>query len=105
MSGNAASAISFDNYLNLTATVENNTFLDNVSPSVAFGFFTSGNPTVCLTLTGNNSNIDPSYSLTNPGSGAFNLSPCNVDSVNVGTITESGTISPVQSCSSPTPCP
>lgn len=103
--GNAASGLSLDTYLHLTSTVANNTFSDNIAPSVALGFFTGGNPTVCLNLTGNNSNTDPSYSLTNPGSGAFNLSPCNVDSVNVGMINPSGTITPVQSCPGAAPCP
>ena len=84
--GNAASGISLDTYLNLTSAVANNTLSDNVSPGVAIGFFTSGDPTVCLTLTGNSSDTDPGYSLTNPGSGVFNLSPCDVDAVNVGTI-------------------
>jgi len=103
--GNAASGISLDNYLNLTATMTNNTFSDNVSPSVALGLFSSGNPAICLTLTGNSCNVDPSYSLTNPGSGAFNLSPCDVDSANIGMITTSGVITPVQSCPDATPCP
>lgn len=102
---NAASSISLDGYLNLAATVANNTLSDNVSPSVALGFFTSGNPNVCLTLTGNSCNTNPSYLLTNPGSGVFNVSPCNVNSVNVGTINTSGTINLVQSCSNPTSCP
>ncbi len=104
--GNAASGIGLDTYLNLTSTISNNTLSDNISPSVAVGFFSSGDPTVCLTLTGNNSNVDPSYSLTNPGSEAFNLSPCNVDSVNVGTIIPSGPgmIDPVQSCPDAAPC-
>jgi len=102
---NAASGVSLDTYRNLTSTVANNTFSDNVSPSVALGLFTSGNPDVCLTLTGNNSNVDPSYSLTNPGSGAFNLSPCDVNVVNVGMISSSGMINFVQSCPDATPCP
>jgi hypothetical protein len=104
-SGNAASGISLDNYLSLTAAVANNSLSDNASPGVALGAFTSGNPTVCLTLTGNSSNTDPDYSLTNPGSGAFNLSPCNVDAVNTGTISTSGVITPVQSCPEGTVCP
>jgi hypothetical protein len=105
MAGNAASGISIDNYVSLASTMANNTFSDNLSPSVAIGFFTPGNPTVCLTLTDNSSNTDPSYSLTNPGSGAFNLSPCNVDEVNTGAFDRSGTITPVQSCPEGTMCP
>ncbi|HEY5234691.1 MAG TPA: inverse autotransporter beta domain-containing protein [Rhabdochlamydiaceae bacterium] len=104
MAGNAASGISIDNYLSLASTVANNTFSDDLSPSVAIGFFTSGNPNVCLTLTDNTSNTNPSYSFTNPGSGVFNLSPCNVNAVNTGTIIPSGMINSVQSCSSLAPC-
>jgi len=103
--GNASSGISLDTYVNLVSTVANNILSDNASPAVAVGFFTSGDPSVCLTLTGNSSNIDPSYSLTNPGSGAFNLSPCNVDAANTGTIDVSGSIAPVQSCPSGIACP
>jgi trimeric autotransporter adhesin len=103
--GNAASGISLDTYLNLASTVANNTLLGNADPGIALGALTSGNPAVCLTLTGNSSNTTPGYSLSNPGSGAFNLSPCNVDSINVGTINTSGTIAPVISCSDASPCP
>ncbi len=103
--GNAASGISLDSYINLTSTVANNLLSDNVSPGVAVGFFTSGNPSVCLTLIDNSSNTDPGYSLTNPGSAAFNLSPCNVDAVNTGTINRFGSITPVESCPEGTACP
>jgi len=102
---NAASGISLDTYVNLTSLIANNNLTNNVSPSVGVGVFTSGNPTVCLTLTNNESNMAPDYSLTNPGSGAFNLSPCNVDAVNTGTISTSGVITPVQSCPEGTACP
>ena len=105
--GNAASGISLDTYVNLTATVANNTLSDNLSPGVAVGFYTSGDPNVCLTLTGNNSNVNPSYSLTNPETGAFNLSPCDarIPPVNTGSFTIVGTISRVQSCPEGTVCP
>ncbi|MEN9343321.1 MAG: hypothetical protein RLZZ453_108 [Chlamydiota bacterium] len=103
--GNAASGISVDTYLNLTSTVANNTLSGNAIPDVAFGLFTSGNPNVCLTLTGNSSDTDPGYSLTNPGSGFFNLSPCNVDVANTGTIDRSGTITPIQACPGGGACP
>lgn len=101
---NAASGISLDTYVNLTSTVTDNILSDNASPGVAVGLFSSGNPSVCLTLTGNSSDTNPGYSLTNPGSAAFNLSPCNVDTVNTGTIDTSGVTS-VQSCPDATPCP
>ncbi len=101
---NAGSGISVDTYVNLTSTITNNTLTNNVSPSVAIGTLTSGNPAVCLTLIGNSTDMD--YFLANPVGGLFNLSPCNVDDVNVGTITfTSGTITPVKSCPGATPCP
>lgn len=103
--GNAASGISLDTHVNLISTVANNTFSNNVAPSVTVGTLTGGDPAVCLTLTGNSSNTDPSYSLSNPGAEVFNLSPCNVDAVNTGTIETAGTITPVQSCPDATPCP
>ncbi|MBI2743775.1 MAG: right-handed parallel beta-helix repeat-containing protein [Chlamydiales bacterium] len=103
--GNAASGISLDTYVNLRSTIANNTLLSNASPSIALGLFTTGDPTVCLTLTGNSTSIDPGYSLSNPGTGAFNLSPCNVDTVNIGTITEVGVITAVDSCPSGALCP
>ncbi len=102
---NAASGISLDTYLNLTSTIANNTLSDNATPGVAVGVNTSGTPTVCLTLTNNSSDTDPGYSLTNPDGGTFNLSPCDVMSINSGTISPSDTIDYVSSCSNPTPCP
>jgi hypothetical protein len=106
--GNAASGISLDTYLNLNSTITNNIFSDNLSPDLAIGYFTSEDPNVCLTLSDNSSNnTDPAYSLTNPGSGAFNLSPCNamIPPVNTGSFTTSGTITSVQSCPEGTVCP
>lgn len=104
--GNAASGISLDTYVTLTSTIANNTFSNDVAPSVGVGINTGGNPNVCLTLSGNSSDTDPSYTLNNPGSGAFNLSPCNVDAANTGMINPTGgLITPVQSCPAATPCP
>lgn len=107
--GNGASGISLDTYLTLVATVENNTLSDNTSPSVAVGFYTSGDPNVCLTLTGNSSNVDPSvdpsYSLTNPGAGAFNLGPCNAYDSNSGVFSTTGSITSVRSCPGGIACP
>ncbi len=104
---NAASGISLDTHVNLIATITNNTLNANVSPGVAIGLFTAGDPTVCLTLTGNNSNVGPSYSLTNAGAGVFNLSPCDamIPPVNVGSFTTSGIITQVQSCPEGSVCP
>ena len=101
MSSNAASGISLDQYTDLVGTIANNTLSNNAGVSVSIASALAS-PSTCLTLTGNNSS---NYTLTNPGDGIFNLSPCNVDSVNVGTINTSGTITPVQSCPDATPCP
>lgn len=102
LSSNAASGIDIEQYTNLTALISNNTLSGNAGVSV-FVDSTLPTPTACLTLTGNDSTTD--YLLNNPGDGIFNLSPCNVDSVNVGTINTSGTINMVQSCADTTPCP
>lgn len=101
--GNAASAISLDTYVNLASTVTNNSLSDNADPGVGVGVFTAGNPAVCLTLSGNTNSA--TYTLTNPGSGAFNLAPCNATTTaNTGTVNTSGTTS-VQSCPGATACP
>ncbi len=102
LSSNAASGLDIEQYTILGASVTNNTLLGNTGTAFVIGSTLTA-PTACLTLSGNNSSTD--YLLTNPGDGIFYLSPCNVDSVNVGTINTSGTIDLVQSCSSPTPCP
>ena len=110
---NAASGISLDTFVNLSATIANNTFsIDAIAP-VAIGYNTSPppNPTVCLTLTGNTTDIDlsnTSYLIYNPGPGSFKLSPCNVSSVNTGTVDTTSSPNPitfVQSCPDGTPCP
>jgi hypothetical protein len=102
LSSNAAPGLDIEQYTNLTGSVINNTLSGNTGTAVFIGS-TLTNPTACLNFTGNSSSTD--YSLSNPGSGTFNLSPCNVDAANVGTINTSGTIDLVQSCSNPTPCP
>jgi hypothetical protein len=102
LSSNAAPGLDIEQYTNLTGTVTNNTLSDNTGTAVFIGS-TLPTPTICLTLTNNNSSTD--YLLSNPVDGTFSLSPCNVDLVNVGTINTSGAIDLVQSCSTPTPCP
>ncbi|MDE3047434.1 MAG: inverse autotransporter beta domain-containing protein [Verrucomicrobiota bacterium] len=102
LSSNASSGIDIEQYTDLTGSVTNNTLTDNTGVAVVIGSGLSS-PTACLTLTGNHSSTD--YLLTNPGDGHFNLSPCNVDAANVGTINTSGVIDLVQSCSNPVPCP
>ncbi|NNM43150.1 MAG: hypothetical protein HKM07_02260, partial [Chlamydiae bacterium] len=102
LSSNAAPGLDIEQYTNLVSFVTNNTLSNNTGVAVLIG---SGltNPTTCLNLTGNNSSTD--YLFTNLTGGVFNLSPCNINSVNVGIINTSGAITPVQSCSDATPCP
>lgn len=100
MSSNAASGLSIEQYTNLAGSITNNTLSGNTGTSVAIGSIRP-TPTACLNLTGNSSS---NYLLSNPGDGTFNLSPCNVNSVNVGTINRSGTIDSVQSCPDAAPC-
>lgn len=102
LSSNAASGLDIEQYTNLSGSIANNTLSGNTGVAVVIGS-TLPTPTTCLTLSGNSSSTD--YLLTNPGDGTFNLSPCNVNSVNVGTINTGGTITSVQSCPSATPCP
>jgi len=101
LSSNAASGLDIEQYTNLAGSITNNTLSGNADPAVTIGSILS-TPTVCLTLTGNDST---NYQLTNPVDGLFNLSPCDVDSVNIGVIITSGVITPVQSCPQATPCP
>jgi hypothetical protein len=102
LGSNASSGLDIEQFTNLLGTVSNNTLSGNTGVAVTIGS-TLMSPAACLTLTGNDSNTD--YLLTNPVDGLFNLSPCDVNSVNVGTINTSGTITPVQSCPDATPCP
>lgn len=102
LSSNAAAGLDIEQYTNLTGSVTNNTLSGNTGLAVILGSSLSS-PTACLTLNGNNSSTD--YLLTNPVDGVFNLSPCDVNTLNVGTINTSGTITPVQSCPGATPCP
>jgi hypothetical protein len=101
LSSNAAPGLDIEEYTTLAGSVTNNTLSGNTGIAVYIGS-TLSSPAACLTLTGNNSSTD--YQLTNPG-GLFNLTPCNVDTVNVGVINMSGTINLVQSCSNPVFCP
>jgi len=102
LSSNAASGIDIEEYTNLEASITDNTLTGNTGLAVIVGS-TLPTPTACLTLTGNDSSTD--YLLSNPIDGLFELSPCNVDALNVGTINESGVITPVQSCPGGAPCP
>jgi len=101
LGSNAASGIDVEQYTHLTGTITNNTLTNNVDPGVYVGS-TDTSPSVCLTMSGNNN--DTSYTLSS-GTGSFNLAPCDVASVNTGTITNVGTVTVVQSCPSAIPCP
>lgn len=101
MSSNAAPGLDIEQFTNLVGSVTNNTLSNNTGIAIVIGS-TLSTPTACLTLTGNNSSTD--YLLTNPGDGLFNLSPCNVDTINIGVINTSGTINLIQSCSAPISC-
>lgn len=100
LSSNAASGLDIEQYTSLSASVTSNTLSSNSGTTVVIGSTLTA-PTANLTLTGNSST---DYLLQNPGDGIFYLAPCNVDSVNVGTINTSGTIDLVQSSTTLTPC-
>ncbi len=102
LSSNAAPGLDIEQFTNFVGFVTSNTLSANTGTAVFIGSSLSS-PTACLTLTGNNSSTG--YLLSNPGGGVFNLSPCNVDTMNIGVINISGVIDPVQSCSQLTPCP
>jgi hypothetical protein len=102
LSSNAASGIDIEQYTNLDGSITSNTLADNTGVAVTIGS-TLPSPTACLTLTDNDSSTG--YLLINPVDGFFNVSPCDVDSNNVGTINTSGTITLVQSCPDASPCP
>jgi hypothetical protein len=98
---NTAGGIGIEQYVSLSGKIANNTLENNLGPYAFYVESTDASANVCLEMTGNSNDRD--YSLSNP-SGIFNLTPCNVASVNIGTITTSGTITNVQSCPSAEPC-
>lgn len=101
LSSNAAGGLDIEQYITLEGSVTNNILINDTDPAVVISSSLT-TPTTCLTLTGNET--DTSYLLGNP-SGLFNLSPCDADTANVGTINPSGTITPVQSCPEAAACP
>lgn len=102
LSSNAASGLDLEQYTNFAGSITDNTLVGNAGIAMVISS-TLPAPTVCLTFTGNDNSTD--YHLTNPGDGVFNLSPCDVDSVNIGTIDKFGAITPVQSCPDAALCP
>ena len=102
LSSNAAAGLDIEQFTNLQGTLTNNILSNNTGLDLIVGSTLTA-PSACLTFTGNSSSTD--YLLTNPGDGIYNLSPCNVNSVNIGTINTSGTITSVQSCPAAALCP
>lgn len=100
LGSNAASGVDLEQFNNLLGNFNNNTLSGNSGTAVYIGS-TQPSPVACLEMSGNNS--DTGYTLVD-NSGTFNLTPCNVNEVNIGTITTSGTITSVQSCPAAEPC-
>ena len=101
LSSNSSSGIDIEQYTNFVGFMTNNTLLDNTGVAVFLGSSLPA-PETCLTLKGNDSGTG--YQLTNPVDGIFYLSPCDVESVNVGAISTTGVITSVQSCPDATAC-
>ena len=101
LSSNAASGLDIEQYTAFAGSVTHNTLTDNSGTPFVIGSTLTA-PTACLTLSGNSNSGD--YVLNNPGDGHFNLSPCNVHTVNVGTVTAPDATL-VQSCPGAAPCP
>ena len=101
-SSNSAAGIALEQFNHFRGSLIDNVLTDNSGSGIHIG---SGlaTPTACVTFSGNTSSSDTVFDNTAPGT--FNLSPCNVDSVNTGTISFWGTIDLVESCSNLTPCP
>ena len=99
--GNPSGGVSLTNFGTLAGTFTNNTLLGNTTSGVFIGSINVG-PYVCLEMRENNTNTGYVFS---SGSGTFNLAPCNVSSINTGTITPMGTITIVKSCPGAVVCP
>lgn len=102
-SSNASGGLNIEQYVNLTGSITNNTLAGNAEtyPDLFVGSAESS-PSVCLTMSGNNS--ETGYYLSND-TGTFNLAPCNIASVNTGAINTIGGISYVESCPEGDTCP
>lgn len=101
LSSNASAGVDIEQFTNLSGILSNNSFSGNTNPSVFIGS-SDISPNVCLEMSGNENDND--YVLSN-STGIFNLAPCDVDTLNSGSITTIGAITTVQSCSNATPCP
>ncbi len=103
LSSNAASGLSIEQYTHLAGSITNNTLSGNVEPAVVVSStLTSPSASACLTLTGNQNSSN--YILGNSDAGVVNVSPCNVESVNTGTISTPGAGDFVISCPEAVPC-
>lgn len=100
LGSNASGGIDLEQYTNLSGSIVNNTLLNNVPTGLYVGS-TEASPSVCLNMSGNNS--DTGYVLSS-GTGIFNLAPCDVETVNTGAFTQIGAITIVQSCPDAVPC-
>lgn len=100
LGSNAAGGVDIEQFDNLSGTFINNTLSNNTTSGVFIGS-AEPSPSVCLEMVGNNSNT---YVFSS-GTGVFNLTPCNVATVNTGLIIPIGTITLVESCPAATPCP
>ncbi|MDR3478403.1 MAG: right-handed parallel beta-helix repeat-containing protein [Gammaproteobacteria bacterium] len=101
LGSNAVGGVDLEQYTNLSGSIANNTLANNIGAGLFVGS-TEPSPSVCLNMNGNNSNTG--YTLSS-GTGIFNLAPCDVNSINTGTITPIGTITAVQSCPDAISCP
>lgn len=123
---NASGGISFDGFKSVSASIENNTLSNNERGSIIglyggswppntstvtftnnqlsggdtfdFEFFGNTPSTGCLTISGNTSALNPSYTFQQQGSGACFIVPCNYNALNTGGFTLSGA-SPSADCS------
>jgi hypothetical protein len=109
---NASGGISFDEFNAVTARIENNSLNNNAqgntiggnggsvipdtssvtftnnqlsgNDTFAFKFFGDSPAVGCLTISGNTSTIDPTYTFEKNGSGSCFIVPCNYETENTG---------------------
>lgn len=99
LASNAAGGAAIQQYINLSGTIKNNSFLNNTD----YGLYvasTETSPSACITVTGNTTNTDYVF---DAGTGTLNLAPCNITDVNVGNVNNTG-VTLVQSCPGAASC-
>ena len=94
LESNAAGGVDLEQYTNLSGSLANNFLVNNATADLYIGS-TIPSALVCVNMIGNRSSNG--YILSND-SGIFNLTPCDVNTVNTGTISTIGTITTAQSC-------